>query len=159
MAERLFVPSPKPKHFFRLPGSRRMTSWVVPSAHPSHIQTACGRLEACQSLSLLLRTPCKYVHLCPALFVARVSLFPWRHPAALNGGRVVYLNGYWVAWLAASCPTGRKLSRVGQKKGYGVRKTNVDSGGSDRLRRIRRSNVGFRPFWARSFLLLFLKIL
>lgn len=25
-AERLFVPSPKPKHFFRLPDSRRMTS-------------------------------------------------------------------------------------------------------------------------------------
>lgn len=39
------------------------------------------------------------------------SFSPYRHPAALNRGRVIYLNGYWVARLAVSCPDKPKLTQ------------------------------------------------
>lgn len=77
-------------------------------------------------------------------------MFPWRRPAALNGGRVVYLNGYWVAWLPAPCPVGRKLTRVGQKKGAGIRKTNVDIVGAPIDPGVYTCAL-YVPTWVRSF--------
>lgn len=91
-----------------------------------------------------------YVRLRCSFFVARVYLFPWRRPAALNGGRVVYLNGYWVAWLPALCPVGRKLTRVGQKKGAGIRKTNVDIVGAPIDPGVYTCTL-YVPTWVRSF--------
>lgn len=99
-AERLFVPSPKPKHFLRPPAS--MTSVV--RASPVILSTLA-------EVSSLLWKCVVGLSPFPCTPPSRSSQHPSRgfglsrHPAALNGGRVVYLNGYWVAWpLAASCP-------------------------------------------------------
>lgn len=117
-AERLFVPSPKPKHFFMLRVSRHDLVWLCVSSAFSSSPTSKRRRQQQQqpavcgrrlkrsvsvlslSLPLSLFLVCRRIQASSLLVVRRTEYpcFPWRRPAALNGGgRVVYLNGYWVA--------------------------------------------------------------
>ena len=55
-----------------------------------------------------------------------------------------------MAWLPAPCPVGRKLTRVGQKKGVGIRKTNVDIVGAPIDPGVYTCTL-YVPTWVRSF--------
>jgi hypothetical protein len=59
-----------------------------------------------------------------SLSIPVLRVLPLRrwHPAALNRGRVVYLNGYWVAWPIVPHSNKPKLTQSDASPGSGVPK-------------------------------------